>query len=125
MDEDMNLTAQVSEDATAVTLRFPRRVPPINAAQLMALVGNLSGLRERMKPEVTMDPPRRQQMHALLDPRWYSELDPLTGNTILAIRNPSLGWMAFVFPPHEVANLVALWTKQSETRDQLVPKTEN
>ncbi len=42
MDEDMNLTAQVSEDAKTVTLRFPRRVPPINAAQLMALVGNLS-----------------------------------------------------------------------------------
>jgi hypothetical protein len=125
MNDAQSVTAQMSADAKAVTLTFPRRTPPLNTAQLMQLVGNLAGLREQMKPEVTMDAPLKQQMHALLDPRWHSELDPLTGNTILAIRSPSLGWMSFVFPPHEVDNLITAWTKQRDARDTIVPKTAN
>lgn len=79
-----------------------------NAQESLQLVmSQLWGMQAADTPNaVPMDPQPGMPLLGLTDPRWYVELG-LSGATTLAVRHPSLGWMAFALPPESLAQLRA------------------
>lgn len=68
------------------------------AEHVDALIQVLEQIREEMSPAVSEEPPPLQQVQALHDPRYRSELHEFSGGTLLAFRHPSLGWLPFLLP---------------------------
>jgi hypothetical protein len=98
------------KDAAGSPLAHARLV----ARQLDILIAGLGGLRSQMQPAITMDFPMGMQMNAELDPRWWTEPEPLTEGSTLVLRHSGFGWLAFVLPPAEVENIHRLLTRQKE-----------
>lgn len=72
----------------------------------------LAQIREGMTPEVPLDPPLLQPVHAIDSPRWWTSLEQLSGGTLFLFRHPSLGWLSFLLPSHERNRISALLAEQ-------------
>jgi hypothetical protein len=75
-----------------------------STAELEALIAAASAERAKREPAVAMEHPKT--FEAILDPRWAITL--AHPNTILQVRHPGLGWIAFVIPPNERAHLLSV-----------------
>src|SRR5437762_12691208 len=63
------------------------------AEHLDALMQVLAQIREEMSPAVAAEPPRLQEVHALHDPRYSTELHQFSGGSLFSFRHHSLGWL--------------------------------
>ena len=58
---------------------------------------------------VSLEPPQTRE--ATIDPAWRSLVHG--ANTILQLRHLGLGWVTVILPPHERANLLSVFLRQS------------
>src|SRR5438552_2898275 len=79
---------------------------------LDALMQVLAQIREEMSPAVAEEPPRLQEVQALHDPRYSTELHQFSGGTVLSFRHPSLGWLPFLLPSLERRKIVSVFESQ-------------
>jgi hypothetical protein len=82
-------------------------ISKLNAAELDELIAEAAERRLDMKPYISYELPR--SIGAIFDPRWVTHLHG--ENTILQLRHPGRGWVAFAFPPHEGAHLLSLFLR--------------
>ena len=85
------------------------------AEHLDALMQVLAQIREEMSPAVAEEPPRLQEVQALHDPRYSTELHPFSGGSLFSFRHPSLGWLPFLLPSLERRNIVTILEQQEAT----------
>ena len=85
------------------------------AEHLDALMNVLAQIREEMQPPVAEEPPRLQEVQALHDPRYRTELHQFSGGSIFSFRHPSLGWLPFLLPSLERRNIVGFLEEQEAT----------
>lgn len=76
----------------------------MSGAELEALIAAAAKERTKREPAVAMQHPTT--FEAIVDPRWAITL--AHPNTILQVRHPGLGWLAFVIPPNERAHILAV-----------------
>lgn len=76
----------------------------MSVEELDALIVAAAAERAKREPVVAMEHPKT--FEAILDPRWAVTL--AHPNTILQVRHPGFGWVAFVVPPNERAHLLAV-----------------
>ena len=76
----------------------------LSSAELEALIAAAARERTKREPAVAMQHPTT--FEAILDPRWAITL--ANPNTILQVRHPGLGWLAFVIPPNERAHIISV-----------------
>ena len=89
-------------------------VSKLVATELDELISEAAKRRAALQPAVPNDPPK--QVDALFDPRWFTVLQD--ENTILQIQHPGFGWITYVIPPHERANLLTVLLRQALTPPQ-------
>ena len=82
------------------------------AEHIDALMQILAQVREEMSPAVAEEPPRLQEVQALHDPRYSTELHQFSGGTVLSFRHPSLGWLPFLLPSFERRKIVSVFERQ-------------
>lgn len=85
-----------------------------NATQLEAIIEGFAAARAQLLPAVPNDAPIGQQVNASFDPRYWTNLDPATGGTLLILRHAGLGWLPFMLPPGEREHLVKVLTEQGK-----------
>jgi hypothetical protein len=81
----------------------------LTAPELDELIASAAKLRQALQPPVPLEPP--QTSEATIDPAWRSL--PHGANTVLQLRHLGLGWVTVIFPPHERANLLAVFLRQA------------
>jgi hypothetical protein len=84
-------------------------ISKLTAAELDDLIAKAAERRAGLKPAVPNEPP--QQAQAPIDPRWFCFM--AEENTVLQFQHLGLGWISFLIPPHERANLLTLLLKQA------------
>ena len=67
--------------------------------------------RATLKPEHPATAP--QQVEALVNPAWF--IAPVELGTVFQIRHPGAGWLAFVIPPAERAQLLSFLLQHALT----------
>ncbi|WP_419687245.1 hypothetical protein ACN22W_08315 [Burkholderia theae] len=87
---------------------------PLEANTIEKLIAALASMREAMEPPVPMDPPIGSQMPAQVDPRFWTELNHMISASMLALRHPGLGWLAFALPPSSAEQLTIYLQQQAE-----------
>jgi hypothetical protein len=75
----------------------------------------LAQIREEMSPAVATEPPQLQEVQALHDPRYRTELHPFSGGSLFSFRHPSLGWLPFLLPSLERRKIVTVLEQQEAT----------
>ena len=85
------------------------------AEHIDALMNVLAQIREEMSPAVATEPPQLQEVQALHDPRYRTELHPFSGGSLFSFRHPSLGWLPFLLPSLERRNIVGFLEEQEAT----------
>ena len=79
------------------------------APELDELIASAAKLRQALQPPVALEPP--QTSEATIDPAWRSLVHG--ANTILQLRHLGLDWVTVILPPHERANLLSVFLRQS------------
>jgi hypothetical protein len=97
-------------------------IAALDANQLEALITQLLQAREARMPAVAMEPPN--PCTALVDPKWHTFVDVLTGHSVLQFRHPGAGWIAYAMPAAERAHLVALLAAQATVSLQAPVNTQ-
>lgn len=80
----------------------------LNAQELERLILDASERRSQLEPKIQANAPTK--FHALEGPRWYSFRNG--EYTILQLRHPGLGWLAFALPAPSRAHLLRLLLDQ-------------
>ena len=82
----------------------------MDAAELDDLIAKAAKSRAKLKPAVPNDPPKGP-VNALNNPRWFSVLQ---GDiTVLQVQHPGLGWITWLLPTEERANLLSVLLRQA------------
>jgi hypothetical protein len=89
------------------------------AEHIDALLQVLEQIREEMNPPVATEPPRLQEVQALHNPRYRTELHPFSGGSLFSFRHPSLGWLPFLLPSFERRNVVTFLEEQEATWNEI------
>jgi hypothetical protein len=90
------------------------RLPPmdislLSATELDQLIAKAALRRAALEPAHSIAAPK--QAEAIVNPQWFTCLvDP---GTLLQIRHPGLGWLSFVIPPNERAQLLGILLNQA------------
>src|SRR5438067_10795401 len=92
------------------------------AEHLDALMNVLAEIRAEMGPPVIEEPPRLQEVQALHDPRYRTELHQFSGGSIVSFRHPSLGWLPFLLPSLERRNIVTVLEQQEQRWNEIRPR---
>jgi len=106
-----------SPDKTTVRIVVPSEPQvtlSLDAAHLDMFIKALADARGALLPEHPMDLAPGTKVNAVTDPRWSTAQEPLTGGSVLHLRDPRYGWMHFVLPRHEAARLGKLMQLQAE-----------
>ncbi len=82
------------------------------AEHVSELIQVLAQIREEMSPPVSEEPPPLHE--PLHDPRYATELHPISGGTLFELRHPSLGWLDFVLPSLERTRISRFLAEQEE-----------
>lgn len=101
----------LDEGKTRARFNLPGR-EEWRAEHLDALMHALAEIREEMKPAIAEEPPRLQEVEALHDPRFASELHAFSGGTLISFRHPSLGWLPFLLPSRQRVSLATAFREQ-------------
>lgn len=109
-----NFHIDVSDDKTESTLEIDGQRFRFNTLQLDALMKAIASARAEMLPAIPTQAPLGQSGEAILDPFYWTQLDPNTGNSLMLIRHPALGWLAFMLPAHERERITGYFSEQTE-----------
>ncbi|RQV01080.1 hypothetical protein [Burkholderia cenocepacia] len=110
------VTVELTENDGQLSLNYKNGDPaqPLQAETIEKLIATLSSMREAMHPPVPMDPPIGAQVQAQLDPRFWTELNHMVSASMLMLRHPGFGWLAFVLPPTSAEQLTGYLQHQVE-----------
>jgi hypothetical protein len=115
---------KLEDDLTTVTVTFPS-VPVVqlklDAAGIDDLLKNLGDFRGVMKPAVPIQNPLGQKTKAVFGPAWASEPEVMGGDSLLHIRDPRYGWLHYLLPRSDAANLAKHLQIQVDTRHPAPP----
>jgi len=90
-------------------MSLPIEISELSTAELDELIAKAALRRATLSPPHSTDVPK--QAEVIVDPQWFTCLvDP---GTLLQIRHPGLGWLSFVIPPNERAQLLGLLLNQA------------
>ncbi|MGO9545225.1 MAG: hypothetical protein ACLPPF_10565 [Rhodomicrobium sp.] len=116
---------KLEDDRKIVTLTFdaePRVSLKLAVDAVDDILANLGEFRGGMTPEVKRDWAPGQKVRAVPDPRWYTELDLMRGDSLLHIRDPRFGWLSYLLPREEARKLGQYLIEQANTPDPPQPK---
>lgn len=77
----------------------------LTAQELDDLISEAAKRRAILKPAVGKEPPTTSEY--IVDPGWRAFLK--NDHTCFLLRHPGLGWLGFIFPPHERAAIATLF----------------
>jgi hypothetical protein len=83
----------------------------LTATELDDLIARAAQRRTGLQPAVPNEPP--QEIQAPIDPRWFTFM--AGENTVLQFQHMGFGWISFMMPPHERANLLTVLLRQALT----------
>ncbi len=98
-------------------------VSQLTAAELDELMTKAAERRASLDPPHSYQAP--VEADAIIDPAWYTGL--IEPGTLFQVRHPGFGWLSFVIPPNERAQLLcaflnqALFTPQSNVANAPAP----
>src|SRR5882672_11088240 len=95
---------ELSPDRETLTVVFPSTPPvglQLTASRVDEMIVMLGKLRAAMVDQLPMDLPHVHQSEGIIDPRWYVANDMLTGEPLVKVRHPGLGWQTFQIPRDE------------------------
>lgn len=115
------LKLTINPDGTA-KIEFSEPPSALSADALSVIIGALGNLRGQVMPQVVADyvPIPGKAIDALPNPRWYIEPEWL-GNTLLHIRDPRYGWLAYNIPKLEAKKLGEYLLKQASDPTHDIP----
>ena len=79
-------------------------VSKLTVAELDELIAKAAQRRAALEPGHPKDPP--DEVWAIADPGWRVQLHGQ--NTLFRVLHPGFGWLSFLIPPHERANLLSV-----------------
>lgn len=103
-----------SDDLTEVAITIDGTTIRANALQLDTLIEGFAAARAQLRPAVSNDAPLGQRVQAIADPRYWTNIDPDTGMSLVMFRHPGLGWLSFMLPPDERDRLAQFFTEQAK-----------
>jgi hypothetical protein len=109
---------KLEDDLTTVTLTLssvPAVQIKLDAADIDDLLKNLGHFRGAMKPAVPIQNPLGQKTKAVFGPAWATEPDIMGGDSLLHIRDPRYGWLHYLLPRSDAANLARHLQIQAKT----------
>lgn len=107
------VTVVLAKDGDRLHLQYQNgdQTQPIAAVTIEWLIQMLANMREQMQPPVReSDPQAGERIDAKLDPRWVLQTESFLGGAALHIRDPGLGWLAYVLPLQSLRNLQSATT---------------
>lgn len=112
----------LSADRKTIFVTFPTQPPVVlglDAANVDQLLAGVGMMRAEMDPPVSPHLPVGKPVPAIADPRWHTEIDPLTDMSLLHLCDPRLGWLHYGLPKHEAAKLGQALLDQSQAGPSL------
>lgn len=85
-------------------------IDDLTVDELDQLIEKAGTRRASLMPAHPMTPPEGRTT-AYADPRWVIKAEGT--NTLLWVRHPGFGWLPFVIPPHERANMLTTLLHQA------------
>ena len=90
----------------------PESVLHLDAKGVDELIRLLAQYRAGMSEQHPADFAAGQKVPAIRNPRWVTEPEVMTGETLFHIRHSGLGWLHFLIPKPEAAKLASLFKAQ-------------
>ena len=84
-------------------------ISALSAPELDELIARAAARRATLEPSHATQAPK--QAEAILNPPWFTCL--VDSGTLLQVRHPGLGWLSFVIPPNERAQLLGIMLNQA------------
>lgn len=81
----------------------------LSAAELDDLIAKAGARRATLQPAPPMEAPK--QAEAIVNPQWFTCL--VEPGTLWQVRHPGFGWLSFVIPPNERAQLLGILLNQA------------
>lgn len=107
-EPDPQATIRLSHDGQTVFLEWAANAPKvqINATDIDAIALMLRSYRMAMAPPVPTEPwVDGPYIDVQPDPAWYIEPEAMTGDPIMHLRHPGIGWLHFLLPRSESKHL--------------------
>lgn len=82
-----------------------RGIVKLEAADIDALIAELSQYRSTMAPEVPRQLAKSTNVAGIRDPMWILRAPPGSTDRVLLVRHPGLGWLMFQLPVAEATRL--------------------
>jgi hypothetical protein len=98
----------LEDDHETVTVTFPTNPVvqlKLGVAEVEDALVNLGRLRLMMKPPIGSQFPPGQKVWTVPDPAWATEVDAMTGSTLLHLRDPRYGWLHYLIPGDQARKL--------------------
>ena len=84
-------------------------ISKLSVTELDELISKAAKLRSELKPEHSAKAP--QEVEAIGNPAWYTALTDV--GSLFQIRHPGFGWLSFIIPPIERAQLLTFLLQQA------------
>jgi hypothetical protein len=81
----------------------------LDASELDELMAKAAERRALLEPAHAFQAPAEAE--AIIDPAWYTGL--IEPGTLFQVRHPGYGWLSFVIPPNERAQLLCAFLNQA------------
>jgi len=81
----------------------------LSAEELDLLIAQASSHRAALEPALPLDAP--EECPTVINPAWFTF--PTEKGSVLRMRHPGLGWVSFLVPPAERAQLLGLLLNQA------------
>lgn len=97
----------------------------LSAHELDLLIAQASSRRSTLEPALPVEAP--EDCPTVINPAWFTF--PSDQGTVLRMRHPGLGWVSFLIPPGERAQLLGLLLNQalkvSPPAEHITPVVQN
>jgi len=108
----------LEDDRETVTVTFP--TDPVmqlklGVGEVEEALANLGRFRLLMKPKIAPQFPPRQKVLTVHNPAWATEVDAMTGNTLLHLRDPRYGWLHYGIPGDEARKLAGFLQTRADS----------
>jgi hypothetical protein len=118
-NEDKTLPDLVLDESLEfVTMIYPTNPPvavQLNVLQVEKMLAIIGDYRSVMEPEVVAEHVPQQNVSAISSPIWQIESDPLSGNTLLRLRDPRFGWLQYLISNGEAEKLAQHLQSEAST----------
>lgn len=112
------LTLRIDGQGLALHWDAPEPQATLSATEIDALISALALYRAHLQPEVA---PRLASttgpFHPVPDPAYFIGPEALTGDVLMHLRHPGLGWLSFLLPRHEASRMAELLTRAATAPD--------